>query len=91
MAPLCLRKKYVYGEIKPYGADLVAGGYYLTEGAVKYLDLNVKIMQFARQRCSFVLGTRLGYALGSKCGIHITPEYIVGEGVSVNAGVLMRF
>ena len=91
--PSCLTgRDYIFGKILSYDTELneeFSLDDYLLR--TEYSDMNVNIMRFARHRCSLVLGARLGYALGSKCGIHITPEYVVGEGVSVNAGVMMKF
>lgn len=65
-------------------------GWYLVEG--DYIDMNRDIMQFAKMRCGFVLGSRLEYVFGdSGFGLHVTPEYIIKEGVRVNAGFSVEF
>ena len=57
-----------------------------------YAVMNQNIMQFAKMRCGIVLGSRLEYVFGdSGFGLHVTPEYIIKEGVRVNAGISIRF
>ena len=57
-----------------------------------YIAMNRNILQFAKMRCGFVIGSRFEYKFGnSGFGLHVTPEYIIGEGVSVNAGLSMNF
>ena len=57
-----------------------------------YAVMNRNIMQFAKMRCGIVLGSRLEYVFGdSGFGLHVTPEYIIKEGVRVNAGISIRF
>ena len=76
-------KEYVMGEVDYEGLDEWSG--------IDYLDMNRKIMQFAKMRCGLVVGARLEYRFNSGLGVHITPEYIIGEWVAVNAGVSMKF
>ena len=57
-----------------------------------YAAMNRNIVKFAEMRCGFVLGSRLEYMFGdSGFGLHVTPEYIINEGVRVNAGISIRF
>lgn len=57
-----------------------------------YAVMNRNIMQFAKMRCGIVLGSRLEYVFGdSGFGLHVTPEYIIKEGVRVNAGFSVEF
>lgn len=76
-------KEYVMGEVDYEGLDEWSG--------IDYLGMNRKIMQFAKMRCGLVVGARLEYRFNSGLGVHITPEYIIGEWVAVNAGVSMKF
>ena len=57
-----------------------------------YSAMNTHIMQFVeRSRCAIVLGARIGYTVPFGLGVHVTPQYILGEGVSVNAGISIKF
>ena len=56
-----------------------------------YTKLNQKIMKFARMRCGVVLGTRLEYRFDSGFGFYVIPEYIIKDGVRVNAGFSVEF
>lgn len=57
-----------------------------------YIAMNRNILQFAKMRCGFVIGSRFEFMFGdSGFGLHVTPEYIIKEGVRVNAGVSIRF
>lgn len=57
-----------------------------------YTTMNRNILQFAKIRCGFVIGSRFEYKFGnSGFGLHVTPEYIIKEGVRVNAGFSVEF
>ena len=56
-----------------------------------YTAMNSNIMQFAAKRCGLLIGVRLGYTFDFGLGLHVTPEYVVGEGVAVSAGISMKF
>ena len=57
-----------------------------------YSQLNAKIMQFVgSSRWGLTLGARIGYTTVSGLGFYATPEYVLGEGVSVNAGISLSF
>lgn len=76
-------KEYVMGVVDCEDLDEWSG--------IDYFGMNRKIMQFAKMRCGLVVGARLEYRFNSGLGVHILPEYIIGEGVSVNAGLSMKF
>ena len=56
-----------------------------------YTELNSRIEQFARLRYSIVAGARIEYRFGFGLGIHLTPEYVVGDGIAVGAGLSLNF
>ena len=57
-----------------------------------YIAMNRNILQFAKMRCGFVIGSRFEFMFGdSGFGLHVTPEYIIKEGVRVNAGFSVEF
>ena len=56
-----------------------------------YNDMNQNIMQMAEKQYRLAFGARLGYSTNSGFGIHVTPEYIIGEGMAVSAGLSMKF
>lgn len=58
---------------------------------IDYNAMNRNIMKFAKMRCGLVVGTRVEYRFDFGLGINVTPEYVIGEGVAVNAGVSMKF
>lgn len=79
-----------------YGPSFFTGKEYVMTGnpAINrdYAAMNRNIVKFAEMRCGFVLGSRLEYMFGdSGFGLHVTPEYIINEGVRVNAGISIRF
>lgn len=76
-------KEYVMGVVDCEDLDEWSG--------IDYFGMNRKIMQFAKMRCGLVVGARLEYRFNLGLGVHITPEYIIGEWVAVNAGVSMKF
>ncbi len=86
-------RDYVTGEIKPYEDYYNHGyiGYVLLHGTYQYQELNNKIIQFAQTRCAVSVGARLGYTADFGLGIYVTPEYIIGEGGVINAGISMSF
>lgn len=55
-----------------------------------YIELNSRIEQFARLR-GIVAGARIEYRFGFGLGIHLTPEYVVGDGLAVGAGLSLNF
>lgn len=82
-------RKYVNGELPRWG-------WAETEGKVladkDYNAMNRNIIKFSDRKCGMTLGTRLEYRFNFGLGLHVTPEYVFwGEGVTVNAGVTMRF
>lgn len=85
-----LGKEYVMKDVIETSGQ--AGGHGWSLIKKDYTAMNRNIMQFAKMRCGLVIGSRLEYVFnGSDFGLHVTPEYIINEGVQVNAGVLMRF
>lgn len=58
---------------------------------IDYNAMNRNIMKFAKMRCGLAVGARVEYRFDFGLGINVTPEYVIGEGVAVNAGVSMKF
>ena len=56
-----------------------------------YTAMNNNIMQFAAKRYGLLFAARLDYTFDFGLGFHVTPEFVVGEGVAVSAGVTMKF
>lgn len=76
-------KEYVMGEVDYASLDEWSG--------IDYLGMNRKIMQFADIEGVLLVGARLEYRFNSGLGVHITPEYMIGEWVAVNAGLSILF
>ena len=82
-----------------FGPSFLTGREYVmkeyTEGSLEdkdYIDMNLNIMNFASIRCGFLFGSRFEYVSAkTPIGLHITPEYVVKEGVRVSAGVSVWF
>ena len=84
-----------------YGPSILTGKEYILKEIdlgklvgfkqIDYNTMNRNIMRFAKMRCGLVVGAQLGYRFDFGLGFHITPEYVIGEGVAVNAGVTMKF
>ena len=84
-----------------YGPSILTGKEYILKEIdfgklvgfkqIDYNTMNRNIMNFAKMRCGLVVGAQLGYRFDFGLGFHITPEYVIGEGVAVNAGVTMKF
>lgn len=83
-----------------YGPSFLTGKDYILEmdythlsvsEQIDYNAMNRNIMKFAKMRCGLVVGTRVEYRFDFGLGINVTPEYVIGEGVAVNAGVSMKF
>ena len=57
-----------------------------------YSAMNSRIMKFVdHSRFNLLLGVRLGYVMPSGIEMHITPQYVIGEGISVNTGISIKF
>ena len=56
-----------------------------------YSAMNKRIMQMAEKSFRLSLGARLGYATDLGLGLHVTPEFVIGEGVAISAGLSMKF
>ena len=82
-----------------YGPSFLTGKEYIMKEYAKgalvdrdYSKMNREIIQFSKIRCGFVIGARFEYLFGdSRFGVHATPEYIIKEGIRLNAGLSVRF
>ena len=82
-----------------YGPSFLTGKKYIMQEYAPgilvnrdYGEMNREIVKFAKIRCGFVIGARFEYLFSDyRFGVHATPEYIIKEGVLVNAGVSIRF
>jgi hypothetical protein len=81
-------REYVMGELPVWNGTI-----WDNKGYVDYanIDMNKNIMQMANNQFRLSFGSRLGYSTNSGFGIYVTPEYIVGEGVGVSAGLSFKF
>ena len=83
----------VYGPSFLSGRDYVMGEISYQDYLVNkdYTKMNRNIMQFAKRRYGLTLGSRFEYMFGkSHFGLSATPEYVFGEGFSVNGGVVVK-
>lgn len=83
-----LGKNYVMGNDNSHNFDY---DYFEYDEKIDYDTMNRNIVKFAKMRCGLVVGTRVEYRFDFGLGINVTPEYVIGEGVAVNAGVSMKF
>ena len=90
MGPSCLKgKEYVMNELSAW--DGISSKYDKVLANKDYTTMNGNIMKFANTKYRLVAGARIGYQFAFGLGLHVTPEYVIGEGVAVNAGVSMKF
>ena len=84
-------REYVMGELPTWDGDGISP--IGSKGYVNYddRDMNLNIMQMAEKPFRLLLGSRFGYSTNSGFGIHVTPEYIIGEGMAVSAGLSVKF
>lgn len=88
--------EYFSGEVAPGyqypEASFVTGGYKVLDERLDYSELNSKLLNFARMQLGAVGGLRLELTTAnSRLGMHVTPEYVMNEGFTLNAGVVVRF
>lgn len=90
VGPSCLKgKEYVMNELSAW--DGISSKYDKVLANKDYTTMNGNIMKFANTKYRLVAGARIGYQFAFGLGLHVTPEYVIGEGVAVNAGVSMKF
>lgn len=85
-------KEYIMGGVMAWNEipDNDYKGMVLAPNA-DYSVMNEKIMKFATMRYGCVLGARLEVVTAnSRFGLHVSPEYVIGEGMMVNAGLIVR-
>ena len=67
-------------------------GYKVLDERLDYNVMNRNIMQFAALQYGLVVGARLELTTAnSRWGVHATPEYVIGEGLIINGGLVVRF
>ena len=85
-------KEYILGDV--LGWDEIPGDEYsgkVLAPDADYSELNNRIVQFIGMRYGCVLGARFELTTAnSRFGLHVTPEYIVGEGVAVSGGLVVK-
>lgn len=85
-------KEYIMGEVLAW--DEIPNDEYsgkVLAPDADYSELNSHIVQFIGMRYGCVLGARFELTTAnSRFGLHVTPEYIINEGVTVNAGLVIR-
>ena len=82
-------KEYVMGELPVW--DGVDSKKQMVLADKDYRDMNKRIMKMAEKSFRLSLGARMGYTTNSGLGVYVTPEYVIGEGVAVSAGLSFKF
>ena len=87
-------KEYVMGDVEEWENvffDDDYSGMVLAPDA-DYTAMNDRIARFAQTQFGVVGGLRLELTTAnSRFGLHVTPEYVLDEGLTVGAGVVVRF
>ena len=82
-------KEYVMGELPVW--DGVDSKKQMVLADKDYRDMNKRIMKMAEKSFHLSLGARMGYTTNFGLGVYVTPEYVIGEGVAVSAGLSFKF
>lgn len=92
--PSCLKgKEYLTGEVLEW-KEIPTNDYsgLVLPPDAEYMEMNSRIEQFVGIQYGCIFGARFELlAIKSRLGIHVTPEYVLGEGVAVSAGLSVRF
>ena len=82
-------KEYVMGELPVW--DGVDSKKQMVLADKDYRDMNKRIMKMAEKSFRLSFGARMGYHANFGLGVYVTPEYVIGEGVAVSAGLSLEF
>ena len=85
--------EYVKNKIQILGnnAEILGSQKYLVTTDVDYSNMNTNIEMFTSDKYRILLATRLELMMfGCRIGVHMTPEYIMKEGFSINGGIVVR-